>query len=116
MAMTSLLGRSSSLRTRGVSALLATTSIVLWSCQAPSVLAQRIVEKIESRCPLGYVDTLNGKCSTLGMKTHVRPSHRWPSLPIRMAGCGWRVLPQTMSRCGLTPGNVITKMPLAIAT
>ena len=71
MAMTSLLGRSSSLRTRGVSALLATTSIVLWSSQAPSVLAQRIVEKIESRCPLGYVDTLNGKCSTLGMETHV---------------------------------------------
>mgnify|MGYP006970488005 FL=1 len=70
MAMTSLLGRSSSLRTRGVSALLATTSIVLWSCQAPSVLAQRIVEKIESRCPLGYVDMLNGKCSTLGMMTH----------------------------------------------
>ncbi|MEJ6586055.1 MAG: hypothetical protein QNK79_07915 [Synechococcus sp. ArSW.bin.68] len=70
MAMTCLLGRSSSLRTRGVSSLLATTSIVLWVCQAPSASAQRMVKKIESRCPLGYVDTLNGKCSTLGMKTH----------------------------------------------
>ena len=70
MAMTPLLGRSSSLRTWSVSAVLASTSIVLWACQAPSASAQRIVEKIESRCPLGYVDMLNGKCSTLGMMTH----------------------------------------------
>jgi len=69
MAMTPLPGRSSSLRTWSVSAVLATTSIVLWACQAPSASAQRIVEKIESRCPLGYVDMLNGKCSTLGMMT-----------------------------------------------
>lgn len=69
MAMTPLSGRSSSLRTWSVSAVLATTSIVLWACQAPAS-AQRIVEKIESRCPLGYVDMLNGKCSTLGMMTH----------------------------------------------
>ena len=70
MAMTPLSGRSSSLRTWSVSAVLATTSIVLWACQAPSASAQRIVEKIERRCPLGYVDMLNGKCSTLGMMTH----------------------------------------------
>ena len=70
IAMTLFLGRSSSLRTRGVSALLSTTSIVLLVCQAPSASAQRIIEKIESRCPLGYVDMLNGKCSTLGMMTH----------------------------------------------
>jgi hypothetical protein len=70
MEMTPLLGRSSSLRTWSLSAVLATTSIVLWALQAPSASAQRIVEKIESRCPLGYVDMLNGKCSTLGMMTH----------------------------------------------
>ena len=70
IAMTLLLGRSSSLRTRSLSALLSTISIVLLACQAPSASAQRVIEKIESRCPLGYVDMLNGKCSTLGMMTH----------------------------------------------
>ena len=70
MAMTPLSGRSSSLRTWSVSAVLATTSIVLGVYEAPSASAQRIVEKIEGRCPLGYVDMLNGKCSTLGMMTH----------------------------------------------
>ena len=44
------------------------------------------------------------------------PSHRWPSLSIRMAGCGGRVLPQTMSCCFLTPNNVITKLPIANST
>ena len=38
-------------------------------------LAQRVVPKIGSLCPLGYVDTLNGKCSTLGlMKYTVEPT------------------------------------------
>ena len=70
MAMTPLPSRSSSLRTWSVSAVLATTSIVLWANEAPYASAQRIVEKIESRCPLGYVDMLNGKCSSLGMMTY----------------------------------------------
>ena len=30
-------------------------------------MAQRVVPKIGSICPLGYVDTFNGKCSTLGL-------------------------------------------------
>lgn len=29
--------------------------------------AQREIPKLESLCPLGYVDTFNGKCSTLGL-------------------------------------------------
>ena len=70
MAMDPLLGRSSSLRTWAMSSLLATAALVVWVYQAPSASAQRIVKKIESRCPLGYVDTLNGKCSTLGMMTY----------------------------------------------
>ena len=85
IAMTLLLGCSSSLRPRGVSALLSTTSIVLLACQAPSASAQRIIEKIESRCPLGYVDMLNGKCSTLGMMTHTVQA-----IDGRACPSGWR--------------------------
>ena len=29
--------------------------------------AQRVVPKLGTICPIGYVDTLNGKCSTLGL-------------------------------------------------
>jgi len=29
--------------------------------------AQRVVPKIGLICPMGYVDTLNGNCSTLGL-------------------------------------------------
>ena len=32
--------------------------------------AQRQVPKIGSICPLGYVDTLNGKCSTMGLANY----------------------------------------------
>ncbi len=70
MAMAPLLSSAFSLRAWALSSFLASTTLVLWACQAPSASAQRIVIKIESRCPLGYVDTLNGKCSTLGMKTY----------------------------------------------
>ena len=43
---------------------------------APAALAQRVVPKIGSICPLGYVDTLNGKCSTLGLMTYtVQPTN-----------------------------------------
>ena len=38
--------------------------------------AQRVVPKIGSICPLGYVDLLNGKCSTLGLMTYtVQPTN-----------------------------------------
>ena len=37
--------------------------------------AQRVVPKIGSICPLGYVDLLNGNCSTLGLMTYtVQPT------------------------------------------
>jgi hypothetical protein len=40
------------------------------------VLAQRVVPKIGSICPLGYVDKLNGKCTTFGLtKYTVRPTY-----------------------------------------
>ena len=70
MAMAPLLGRASSLRTWALSSFLASTTLVLSACQAPSAVAQRSVKKIESHCPQGYVDMLNGKCSSLGMMTH----------------------------------------------
>jgi hypothetical protein len=70
MAMTPLLDREPSLRPWALSFFVASTALALWTCQAPSATAQRIVKKIESRCPLGYVDMLNGKCSTLGMMTY----------------------------------------------
>ena len=38
--------------------------------------AQRVVPKIGNICPLGYVDTLNGKCSTLGLMSYtVQPTN-----------------------------------------
>ena len=38
--------------------------------------AQRVVPKLDTICPLGYVDTLNGKCSTLGlMRYEVKPTN-----------------------------------------
>ena len=44
-----------------------------WS--SPPAQAQRQVPKIGSICPLGYVDMLNGKCSTLGLMTYtVQPT------------------------------------------
>lgn len=40
------------------------------------VLAQRVVPKIGSICLLGYVDKLNGKCTTFGLaKYTVRPTY-----------------------------------------
>jgi len=38
--------------------------------------AQRVVPKIGDICPMGYVDLLNGKCSTLGLMTYtVQPTN-----------------------------------------
>ena len=42
------------------------------------VYAQRMVKKLKNICPLGlgYVDTFNGKCSTLGLITYtVKPTN-----------------------------------------
>jgi len=33
-------------------------------------LAQEVIPKLQAMCPLGYVDTFNGKCSTLGMVSY----------------------------------------------
>jgi len=42
-------------------------------------MAQRVVNRIGNICPLGYVDTLNGKCSTLGlMRYTVQPTNGQP--------------------------------------
>ena len=41
--------------------------------------AQRVVPKLDVMCPLGYVDTFNGKCSTLGLMTYtVQPTDGKP--------------------------------------
>ncbi|WP_232756078.1 hypothetical protein [Vulcanococcus limneticus] len=43
---------------------------------APAARAQRVVPKLQAICPLGYVDMLNGKCSTLGlMRYTVTPTN-----------------------------------------
>jgi hypothetical protein len=31
--------------------------------------AQDVIPKLQAHCPLGYVDTFNGKCSSQGMTT-----------------------------------------------
>lgn len=42
-------------------------------------IAQRVVNKIGNICPLGYVDTFNGQCSTLGLADYtVQPSNGQP--------------------------------------
>lgn len=42
----------------------------------PAAQAQRVVPKITDICPLGYVDTFNGKCSTLGLMHYtVQPTN-----------------------------------------
>jgi len=39
--------------------------------------AQRMIPKLQASCPMGYVDTSNGKCSTLGVMTYtVAPRER----------------------------------------
>ncbi|MGB5134398.1 MAG: hypothetical protein WBN89_04410 [Prochlorococcaceae cyanobacterium] len=48
---------------------------------ASPALAQREVPKLGIICPLGYVDLLNGKCSTLGLMNYtVRPTNGQPCL------------------------------------
>jgi hypothetical protein len=43
---------------------------------APPAQAQRQVPKIGNICPMGYVDMLNGKCSTLGLMNYtVQPTN-----------------------------------------
>jgi hypothetical protein len=38
--------------------------------------AQRVVPKIGTICPMGYVDLFNGKCSTLGLMNYtVQPTN-----------------------------------------
>lgn len=50
----------------------------LLALSAP-VRAQRVVPKLQSLCPLGYVDLFNGKCSTLGLMTYtVQPKNGEP--------------------------------------
>ncbi|MFQ6537401.1 MULTISPECIES: hypothetical protein [Aphanothece] len=65
---------------RGVAtALLALPATFLLSLPAE---AQRVVRKLDWMCPLGYVDMLNGSCSTLGLMHYtVRPTHGQPCPP-----------------------------------
>ncbi len=48
----------------------------LAAAASPPAWAQRVVSKIGDICPLGYVDLLNGKCSTLGLMSYtVQPTN-----------------------------------------
>jgi hypothetical protein len=54
----------------------AASALALVLGDAAPALAQRVVPKIGSICPLGYVDTFNGKCSTLGLMNYtVQPTN-----------------------------------------
>ena len=66
--------RQWSLRSAALAAVAAVAaSMVLQTLPAQ---AQRQVPKIGSICPMGYVDMLNGKCSTLGLMTYtVQPTN-----------------------------------------
>lgn len=42
-------------------------------------IAQRVVKKLGNICPLGYIDTFNGRCSTLGLALYtMQPSNDQP--------------------------------------
>ena len=60
-------------------ALLALIATVVTAGYTPPAMAQRVIRKIGDICPLGYVDTLNGNCSTLGlMRYTVQPTNGEP--------------------------------------
>ena len=45
-------------------------------------LAQRVVPKRQADCPMGYVDTAKGTCSTLGLMTYtVEPLEQGAACP-----------------------------------
>lgn len=57
---------------RSLAALLACSGLALIASPA---MAQKVVPKIGTICPLGYVDLFNGKCSNLGAFNYtVRPT------------------------------------------
>jgi hypothetical protein len=67
-----------------VAALATLAGLLSLSAGTLPALAQRVVPRIGSLCPLGYVDTLNGKCSTLGLV-------RYTVMPTNGQACpsGW---------------------------
>lgn len=57
------------------------TAVVTATLEPQPAMAQRLVKKIGNICPLGYVDTFNGNCSTLGlMRYTVQPTNGKPCL------------------------------------
>jgi len=65
----------------------AASALALLLGDGAPALAQRVVPKIGSICPLGYVDLFNGKCSTLGLMN---------GLPRGLDERGRRLLPPQM--------------------
>ncbi len=60
--------------TSGLSgAFFVTTSLLTLGFLAQPLRAQESVPKLGIICPLGYVDTFNGRCSSLGVKYTVFP-------------------------------------------
>ena len=58
---------------RLVSLLLILVPIV--SASPLEVKAQRVVKKLTTECPMGYIDMSNGKCSALGLMSYtLRPA------------------------------------------
>jgi len=66
-------------RWRPLGLALMTLGFGLACLDGPAAHAQRVVPKIGTVCPMGYVDMLNGKCSTLGlMRYTVQPTEGQP--------------------------------------
>jgi hypothetical protein len=67
------------LRARPTGLALVALGLGLTWFDGPVAHAQRVVPKIGNLCPMGYVDMLNGKCSTLGlMRYTVQPTDGQP--------------------------------------
>jgi hypothetical protein len=68
-----ILSAMSPLRTK---ALLSLSALLVLAGSIAPAQAQRVVPKLGNICPMGYVDTLNGKCSTFGLMQYtVQPTN-----------------------------------------
>jgi len=54
-------------------------------CHTQLVYAQRVLKKIGEICPLGYIETLGGECTTLGLIDYVTAPAANQKCP-----AGWR--------------------------
>ncbi|MAS28708.1 hypothetical protein [Synechococcus sp. UW105] len=61
---------------------------LIHSVCAPGAWGQRVVPKLREICPMGYVDTAKGTCSTLGLMTHTVQPSKGEACPSGWANAG----------------------------